>query len=123
MELIPDNSILADDLVDSIFPGKFIDDLLLSLPDSLFPTSGEIPSTRVCCEGLGRTDVVLVLQVFALICVRVLFILVTRLWCNGQTGMRSPVVSSWKMHSHGCFLEGCAHGGQDWRSCLQAFHT
>lgn len=66
---------------------------------------------------------VLVLQVFALICVRGLFILVTRLWCNGQTGMRSPVVSSWKMHSHGCFLEGCAHGGQDWRSCLQAFRT
>lgn len=28
MELIPDNSVLADDLVDSIFPGKFIDDLL-----------------------------------------------------------------------------------------------
>lgn len=90
-------------MVDRIFPGQSADDLA----DLLLSVCREVPSTRVCCEVLGRTVLVAVFEFFFPVCIKGffastnLFLFFFLILYNTEAGMRSPVVMFWEMHSLG----------------------
>lgn len=90
-------------MVDRIFSGQSAGDLA----DSLLSICIEVPSTRVCCEVLGRTVVVAAFEVvfFFLVCIKDFFastnLFLFLILYNTEAGMRSPVFMCWEMHSLG----------------------